>query len=584
MLEQLTMKLDLSSASTVSADGSSLSYAELDRASNRLARYLIRHGAGRDIPVALWLDRSPDFVVAALAVLKAGAAYLPLDTTTPQDRARAILTDAGAPILLSHRSKAAGLAGTSGQTIDLDSQRDVITSESAKPIASDTAPSDLAYIIYTSGSTGTPKGVEITHAGLDNLIAWHNQAFQITAADHAGQFAGLGFDAAVWEIWPYLAAGASIRFTPDLVRKDPEALRDWVIANRITIIFTPPAIAERLIELPWPAETALRTLLTGADTLHRRPPSNLPFKLVNNYGPTECAVVSTSGEVAATGAMRPSIGWPIANTRVYIMNERLQPVEPGEPGELCIAGPGVARGYRNRPDLTGASFVADPADPAARMYRTGDRVSLLPEGDLAFLGRIDSQIKIRGYRIEPDEIVSALTTHASIRAAAVVAREQSAGDRELVAYVVPRPGAKLGYLEVRQYLTSALPDYMIPTVFVQVADLPLNASGKCDKAALPAPTAANTIHEDAPKQAPTNPVEQRIAKEVAGLLGVAAINPNDNFFLMGGHSMMGAQLLARMREIFGVKVTLRQLFSSPSVTALAAVVSKLLAETPVGVA
>ena len=252
-------------------------------------------------------------------------------------------------------------------------------------------PDDLAYVIYTSGSTGRPKGVELTHAGLLNLVGWHCATFAITASDRAPLMASPAFDASVWEMWPYLAAGASLHVPAESTRGDPEALRDWLIATAITVGFVATPMAERLLALPWPAVTPLRTLLTGADTLHRRPPPELPFTLVNNYGPTECTVVATSGVVAPEGSADgvPGIGRPIRNTHVHSLDAAGRPAAPDEDGELYVGGPGVARGYRGMPGLTAERFVTDPLDASARLYRTGDRVQVAPDGELRFLGRLD---------------------------------------------------------------------------------------------------------------------------------------------------------------------------------------------------
>ncbi len=323
-----------------------LSYSQLEQQSNRLAAYLRQAGAGPERCVGLLMDRSADFIVAALAVFKAGAAYLPLDSSTPADRAAFILADAAAPLLVTHRDKARLLPGGAWKVIELDgADAEAILGQSELSPGVRPAADSLAYVVYTSGSTGRPKGVEITHGNLLNLIDWHQSAFGVTFADRASQVAGLGFDAAAWEIWPQLAAGASLHLADEMTRRSPQALRDWIVAEKITISFVPTVLAEQLIHAQWPAETKLRTLLTGADTLHRRPPAGLPFTLVNNYGPTECTVVATSGVVVPefdAGQKMipgpPSIGRPIANTTALILDNDLRPVSEGEAGELCLAG------------------------------------------------------------------------------------------------------------------------------------------------------------------------------------------------------------------------------------------------------
>ena len=300
-------------------------------------------------------------------------------------------------------------------------------------------PESLAYVVYTSGSTGRPKGVEITHANLLNLIDWHQAAFNVTASDRASQVAGLGFDASTWEIWPHLCAGATVSIADEPTRRSPHTLQKWLLANKITIAFIPTVLAEQLLHADWPADTSLRTLLTGADVLHRRPIEGLPFVVVNNYGPSECTVVSTSGIVTPDADLEgpPSIGSPISNTRVLILDQQLQHVATGEAGELCIAGALVGRGYRNLPDMTASRFVTITTESGERLrvYRTGDRARWLPNGELAFLGRLDEQLKIRGYRIEPGEIVAWLDRYPGIEASAVVALPGEAG---------PTPGRLCG--------------------------------------------------------------------------------------------------------------------------------------------
>jgi acyl-coenzyme A synthetase/AMP-(fatty) acid ligase/acyl carrier protein len=427
-------------------------------------------------------------------------------------------------------------------------------------------------VIYTSGSTGVPKGVEITHANLANLISWHNRAFQVGSDDSASQLAGLGFDASVWEIWPYLAAGANLRLAEPDTMISPEHLRDWLITSRITIGFVPTPMAERLLSLNWPIDSSLRILLTGGDTLHVRPPAGLPFLVINNYGPTECTVVATSGEVSPAGcASLPSIGRAIDNTQVYILDEQMQPVPPGSAGELYVGGANVGRGYCNRPDLTAERFVANPFVPGTRLYRTGDRAQLMPDGEIAFLGRVDNQIKIRGYRIEPDEIAAVLNTYPSVIASAVTARGDGDG-KHLIAYVIA-PTAPTR-CELQEYLLKSLPDYMVPATFVRVDDLPLTANGKLDCGALPEPSPHNILGDNI--SAPASETEASLAQILSNLLAVPEVGPEDDFFLLGGHSLLGTQLIARIRDRFAVEVPLLTLFERPTVRGLSAEIERLL--------
>jgi amino acid adenylation domain-containing protein len=568
-----------------------LSYAELENRSNHIAEHLRAAEVGPQACVGLFFERSPDFVVAALAVLKAGAAYLPIDPAIPVDRRGFILSDSEATVVLTQRDKARDLPTGPWCTLELeDLAQPPARQRAPAPVQLTPAPDSLAYVIYTSGSTGRPKGVEITHANLVNLIEWHVRAFDVTPTDRASQVAGLGFDAAVWEIWPHLAAGCSVHIADELTRRSPAALRDWLVAEAITISFVPTVLAEQLLHVAWPTQTALRTLLTGADTLNGRPSHELPFTLVNNYGPTECTVVATSGVVAtrAAGDRRPSIGRPITNTTALILDDSLHMVAPGEPGELCLAGPSVGRGYRNNPDLTRASFVsvALPSGPEVRVYRTGDRVRLLEDGEIEFLGRADDQIKIRGHRVELGEIAAWLHRYPGITACTVSPRSVDTLDTCLVGYVVVADGATPHATDIRHYLSVRLPDYMIPTSIVSVASLPTTPNGKIDRSALPAPTPDNLLpgHAAPLETSPADDLQQQIGALVTSLLyrpetGCSEIDAHENFFLLGGHSMLGVQLVSRIRQAFGVKLTLRQLFGGPTVAAVSAEVRLLLAQT-----
>jgi amino acid adenylation domain-containing protein len=566
-------------ALALTTEAEALTYRELDCRANRVASHLRSLGVGPGVLVGLCLPRSLDMVVGALGTLKAGGAYVPMDPAYPADRLAFMLEDAQAPVLLSSPGLVQRLPAAKRDLVYLDDPRIAEQPADAPPVV--IGPDDLAYVIYTSGSTGKPKGVEITHGGLANLVAWHRQAFSVTAADRASHVSGLGFDAAVWELWPYLAAGASVHLSDEDSRNSAELLRDWLVARRITIGFVPTPLLEHMLTLPWPRQTDLRIVLTGGDTLHRYPPADLPFLLVNNYGPTECTVVATSGPVLPEGSptMPPPIGRGIANLQIHLLDEHLQPVPAGAPGEIHIGGAGLARGYHNRPDLTAERFVPDPFDAKSgrRLYRTGDLGRLLPDGQIAFLGRLDDQIKIRGYRIEPSEISSILDRHPDIRASLVVAREDTPGNKRLVAYVVFDADADLTHTGLRAFLGNSLPQYMLPAVFVRMDALPLTPHGKVDRAALPAPDPMNTL-QDQTSEAVRTETEQRVAEILAGLLGLEEIGLDDNFFMLGGHSLLGAQVIARLRDAFGVKMDLRSLFEAPTVTELSAEVERLIAQ------
>jgi amino acid adenylation domain-containing protein len=555
-----------------------LTYGELDTRAGQLASRLQSMGVGRDVVVGLCLPRSLDMVVGALGILKAGGAYVPMDPAYPRDRLAVIVNDADTPVVISTSSLAAQLPSGKRTVLEIDTLDRTAGPDVARP--PDITPRDLAYVIYTSGSTGTPKGVDLTHGGLTNLVSWHIRAFSVSAADRASHVAGLGFDAAVWELWPYLVAGASVHLVDDVTRNSAEDLRTWLVAQRVTVAFVPTPLAERMLTPApaWPPETALRILLTGGDTLHHHPPQGLPFQLVNNYGPTEATVVATSGAVMpdVVPRTRPPIGLAIPNTHVRILDERMQPVPAGTSGEIYIGGAGLARGYRNRPDLTAERFVADPysAEPGGRLYRTGDLGRILPDGQIAFLGRLDDQIKIRGYRIEPGEISSVLNEHEQIVTSLVVAREDDPGDKRLVAYVVLAGEREPTHSALRGFLADRLPAYMLPVAFVRLDTFPLTPHGKVDRAALPMPSPINTLKDDHSLGLPSG-TEWRVAEILCELLHLDDIDLDDNFFLLGGHSLLGAQLIGRLREAFGVRISLRSLFDAPTVAALAAEVERL---------
>lgn len=556
-----------------------LSYKELNRRANQLAHYLQTLGVGPNVLVGLCVERSPDMVVGLLGILKAGGAYVPLDPSYPIERLTFMLADAHTPVLVTQRFLAERLAMQGTQIVCMDADAATLARQSVVDPPSKTTINDLAYVIYTSGSTGQPKGAQIIHDGLLNLVFWHQRAFAVTPSDKATQLTSPAFDATGWELWPYLTLGASVYLPEEDTRVSPTLLRDWLVSLGITITFLPTPLAESAMFLEWPPTTSLRLLLTGADTLRHYPPPTLPFAVVNNYGPTETTVVATYGHALPTAHadVLPSIGRPIANTQIYILDEHVQQVPIGEPGELYIGGAGLAKGYLNRPELTAERFIPNPFsnELESRLYKTGDLARYLPDGQIAFLGRADHQIKIRGHRIEPDEIVSALNRHPAIQASLVVAREDSPGDRRLVAYLVLVPGAHLTASSLYEAIRTHLPDYMIPATFVLLDTLPMTPNGKVKRTGLPAPDVANTLR-DAVSAAPSTPTEKRLAGIVASLLGLDQLGVDENFFLLGGNSMMGTQLIIRVAETFGIDLLLRTLFEMPTVRQLAAEIERII--------
>ncbi|MBA3897664.1 MAG: amino acid adenylation domain-containing protein, partial [Sphingomonadaceae bacterium] len=502
------------------AAGATLGHDELQMNSAALAAALHAHGVARGDLVALCLPRSFELIVAALAVWRIGAAYMPLDPGWPEARLASFVAGARCAAVIAAPGAGARIAGDA-QLISPTAGAGLAPLDNA-PLHFD----GLAYVIYTSGSTGAPKAVEVTHANLAALIAWHQDAFAVTRGTRTSHLAGLGFDAAVWEIWPALAAGGTLVLVDEATRRDAVALRDWLIAERIEVAFAPTVLAEALVAMAWPTDAALRVLLTGADKLSVRPASGLPFALINNYGPTESTVVATSGVVAPRGAGLPSIGRPIAGTSIHVFDADGKPVAPGLEGEIFIGGAQVARGYRGDAALTAARFVEHPEH--GRLYRTGDLAAWLPDGELAFRGRVDGQIKIRGHRVEPAEIVAALNRLPEIAASAVVAR-----GGELIAFVVPAERTIPAVVALRASLAELLPDYMMPTRFVMLDALPLTPNGKVDRNALPAPEPSRAEAAVAPR----NPVEEALAGIWAEVLGAESVGVFDDFFERGGHSL-----------------------------------------------
>ena len=566
-------------AVALAAGDQTCTYRELNRRANQVAQYLQTLGVQPGVLVGLCVERSFDMVVGLLGILKAGGAYVPLDPGYPPDRLAFMLNDTQAPVLVTQQRLISRLPSGVARVVLLDTDTAVLEQQSeAEPVLSATA-SDLAYVIYTSGSTGRPKGVQITHESLLNLLFWHHRAFAVTPSDRATQLTSPAFDATGWELWPYLTAGASVYLLDEESRVVPELCRDFLLSHGISITFLPTALAESVMALEWPSTTSLRYLLTGADALHHYPSPSLPFALINNYGPTEATVVATFGRVFPTEcvAIPPSIGRPIANTQIYLLDEHLRQVPIGTPGELCIGGAGLAKGYLNQPELTAEKFIPHPwsSEPGARLYKTGDLARYLPDGQIAFMGRIDHQMKIRGYRIEPDEIMSVLNEQPAIRMSLVIAREDAPGDKRLVAYVVPVPGAHISAGSLREMLAKRLPDYMVPATFVLLEALPVTPNGKVDRAALPAPGATNTL-QDAVEALPSTPIQKRLNGIVAPLLGLEQIGIDDNIFLLGGTSLMGTQVIVRVAEAFGVELPLRTLFESPTLRLLSVEIERCI--------
>jgi amino acid adenylation domain-containing protein len=548
-----------------------LTYAEMDRKSSQVAAWLQSKNIASESLVGICMERSFDQLIVALGAWKAGTAYLPLDPSWPDARLQMIVDEADCALIVGRADTGERLPSSRTPVVALDWTSPDLA-ERRTPIAEALSPDRLAYVIYTSGTTGKPKGVEVTHANLSWLIAWHNEAFEVTSEDRGSHLAGLGFDASVWEVWPYLCAGASVVLATDDVRTSDERLRAWLIVQGVTIAFVPTALAQDLVHDDWANGTRLRYILTGADRLLSRPRAGLPFALVNNYGPTECTVVATSAIVPPGDEESglPAIGYPIKGTTIRIIDTDGSTVAGDEQGEILIGGPQVARGYRHQPELTSEKFVMIDG---VRYYRTGDRGAWRPDGQITFHGRVDDQAKVRGHRVEPEETASILRTHPGVRSGAVIAAPSPDGGDMLVAYVVEKD--LLSAEELREFLGKTLPEYMIPAAFVRIDALPLTANGKLDKRALPEPSDANAL-ASAGFAAPETPAEAKLAEILEGVLGRGNIGADDNFFLLGGHSLLGTQVVLRAGEAFGIDLTLRDLFQAPTIRQLAARIEEIV--------
>jgi amino acid adenylation domain-containing protein len=522
------------------------------------------------------MERSFDWIIAALGVMRAGAAYVPLDSAWPDARLRFAVNDCRAAVLVA---RAPLLARLQVNARGVDPYRDAEAIAGVAAMAPRlVAPESLAYVIYTSGSTGVPKGVEITHANLAHLVQWQRKACNVTAHDRVSHVLGLGFDAAVLELWPHLCAGATLCLGDEAARSSPELMQQWMVREQVTIGIVPAVLGARLMAMTWPATTALRLLITGGDVLHHGPAAHLPFAVMNHYGPTECTVVSTWAVLPPGAEGVPPIGRPIEGAHIDLRNEDGEPVPEGEVGEIYIGGRGVGRGYRNLPEATERRFLPDPlaATPGARMYRTGDRGRRRPDGNLAFCGRLDRQTKIRGHRVELDELDSVLNQHPKVAFATAISNVSEAGENQLVGYILPKAdeGVPTAH-ELQKYLLRSLPDYMIPAGFVRLQEIPVSPNGKIDLTMLPRATESNLL-ETMAGEAPATPIEETLLAMVRELLEREAVSADDNFFLVGGHSLLGMQLLVRVRQLYDVDLTLRELFASPTVRRMATIVEEKL--------
>ncbi|QNH20776.1 non-ribosomal peptide synthetase [Xanthomonas sp. GW] len=562
-----------------------LTYGELNARANQVAHRLIALGVKPDDRVAICVERSLEMVVGLLGILKAGGAYVPLDPTYPAERLAYMLEDSAPVAVLTRADAVAHLAALEVQVLELDAAETcglLAEQPTGNPDAraGGLTSGHLAYVIYTSGSTGTPKGVMVEHYNVNRLVI-NNPYFQAGPTDCLAHCANLAFDATTWEIWGALLNGAKLLIVDQSVVLMPESFGRHLQEGGVTALWLSVGLFNQYANVLQGTLGGLRYLLVGGDTLH---PGTIrqvltskyrPKHVVNGYGPTETTTFACTHDIQAVSEDASSIpiGRPIANTQIYILDRHGEPVPLGVSGEIHIGGAGVARGYLNRPELTAERFLKDPFSPApeARMYKTGDLGRWLPNGTIEFLGRNDHQVKIRGFRIELGEVEAQLTACAGVREAVVVAREDEAGDKRLVAYLLAEADTALSAVELRADLSSRLPDYMVPSAFVQLEAFPLTPNGKLDRRALPAPDEASVASRE--YEAPQGEIEEALAGIWQELLGVERVGRRDNFFELGGHSLLAVKLVNRIKGEMFVDIPLRRLFEDASLHRLGGAVS-----------
>lgn len=571
-------------AIAVEYPGGVLSYAELNARANRLARHLRGMGVGPDVLVGLSMERSSSVPVAMLGILKAGGAYVPMDTEYPAERLAFMLQDTDAPVVVTQQKFAAGFSGSGVRVVCLDTDWPTIENENAEDLPNIASADNLAYVIYTSGSTGTPKGVQVVHRGINRLVS-NTDYVDIEPSDRFAQVSVISFDAATFEIWGALLNGARIVGVPKEVSLSPREFAEFMRRQGVTVLFLTTALFNQMAREAQGAFRTLRYVLFGGeavdpDAVRAVLRDGPPQHLLHVYGPTEVTTFSTWHPILEVeeGASTVPIGHPIANTTAYVLDEQQRPVPVGIVGELYLGGDGLARGYLKRPELTAKHFVPNPfgAEPGSRLYRTGDWVRHREDGVIEFVGRRDGQVKVRGFRIELGEIEAALSRLPEVKDAVVIAREDEPGDRRVVAYVVAAAGYEDAIGGLRNTLRQHMPDYMVPSAFVAMDKFPLNANGKVDRRALPPPQTVVQVEQVIVP--PRSEMEQRIAKIWQEMLRLDKVGIKDNFFDLGGHSLLLVKTHSRLTAELGCDLTVLDMFEYPTIEALA---KHLSVETPV---
>ncbi len=550
-------------------------YAELNARANQLARFLKRFGVGPDSLVGLCVERTPEMIVGILGILKAGAGYVPLDPTYPSERLSFMVKDANIFVLLTQSHLLDTLPQHNGPRLSLDSDWDIIAKERKDNPGSRATPENLAYVIYTSGSTGCPKGVMIPHRGLVNYLSWCTEAYEVAKGCGAPVHSSISFDLTITSLFSPLMVGRTVFLVADGIENLVEAL---LARDNYSLVKITPAHLRALAELVPEAEIAgrVRALIIGGEALHME---SLTFwrthaastRLINEYGPTEtvvgCSIYEVGSDDPVSGPV--PIGRPVGNTQLYVLDERLEPVERGETGELYIGGDGVAIGYLSRRAMTDERFILDPVkkNGHSRLYRTGDLARFNSDGILEYLGRIDNQVKIKGFRIELGEVETILNQHPSVRECVVLAPEDATtGEKRMVAYVVCERQTLGEVDELRKFMKARVPDYMVPSVFMKLEALPLNTNGKVDRQALPAPERkTNGCQQNFTTK--HTAAEKTLMKIWADVLKLEQVGLEDNFFDLGGDSILGTLILARAAQA-GIRISPRQLFQHQTIAEL----------------
>jgi amino acid adenylation domain-containing protein len=546
-----------------------LTYEELNARANQLARHLRLRGVGPEVVVGIMASRSLEMVVGLLGILKAGGAYLPLDLSSPKERLRFLLEDSQTAVLLTQRSLLVILPEHKAQVIDLDSDWDFVATQSRENLNAVVESDHLAYVIYTSGSTGRPKGVQIQHRGLTNILDWMWRQQWVTSHDLLVAVTTIAFDIAGVELYLPLLGGARVQLASHQSAADPAALTDLIEISGATVLQMTPAAYQLLLANGWQGHKHLK-LMCGGESLPRELAAQLlesSALLLNMYGPTETTIWSTVSQVALDGKV--VIGAPIANTEVYVLDEQLQSTPVGVGGQLWIGGAGLARGYLRRPELTAERFIPHPYSilPGARLYRSGDRGRWRGDGQLEFLGRLDRQVKVRGHRVELGEVEAVLREHPCVRDCIVIESGEQ-GESRLVGYLIAKGKVVLELVELRRYLRMQLPEYMVPVAWVMLKQWPLTANGKVDRRALPKPQSRSEVQVIEEEQV-RSPMEELVAGVWCEVLRLKEVGRGEGFFDLGGHSLLAMQVISRVREIVGRKLSLRLIFEHPTVAGMA---------------